>query len=119
MGIEIQMTGKPRSTENRQAKRYKYQGETTVRRLEANLALPGRILDLSLNGCLLRLPDVSNLDVDALVDMDITSRAVAFRALGSVRHCSLRRQLVGISFVNLNRTGKDALNSLIADLESA
>jgi len=119
MGIEIPISTKQPTVENRQAKRYRYRGDATVRRLELGEPLPGCILDLSARGCLLRLPDLTNLEVDAVVDMSINSKLVAFRAVGSVRHCSPNRHLIGISFMSLSRRGEADLLELIAELESA
>ena len=119
MGVEIQMSGERRSAENRQAKRYRYRGDATVRRLESEPSLAGRILDLSVHGCLLRLPDLSDFHIGAPVDLAVNSTTVAFRALGSVRHISHTRRLLGVSFVNLTRRGETELQELIAELESA
>jgi hypothetical protein len=118
MGIEIQMSGKQRQAENRQTRRYRYRGQATVRRLESDPSLPATILDLSAQGCLLRLPDLADFAVGTLIDMSINSDTVAFRALGSVRHCARRRRLLGISFVNLSRRGTSDLVELIAGLQS-
>jgi c-di-GMP-binding flagellar brake protein YcgR len=118
MGIEIQMSGTPRSAENRQAKRYRYRGAVTVRRLESDPSFSGLILELSTTGCLLRLPDISEFEVGSVVDIAVNSRAVAFRALGSVRHRSHTRSLLGVAFVNLSRRGQSELLDLIADLEA-
>jgi hypothetical protein len=117
MGKEIQMSGERRSSENRQPPRFRYRGETTVRRLDTNPSLPGHVLDLSARGCLLRLPDLAEFEVGALVDMSITSNLISFRALGSVRHRSRRRRLLGISFVNLTQRGQADLLALIDSLE--
>jgi c-di-GMP-binding flagellar brake protein YcgR len=119
MGIEIQMTANQRSTENRRSPRYRYRGEATLRRLDSDPTLPGRVLDLSATGCLLRLPDPSDFTVGTLIDLSIQAGAVTFRALGSVRHRARTRRVLGISFVNLSRRGEAELNALIADLESA
>jgi hypothetical protein len=119
MGIEIRMSGTPRSTENRQVKRYRYRGQAILRRLDEGESLPARILNLSLRGCLLRLPDLSDFAVGALVDLGVSTSLATFRALGSIRHCSHRRRLLGISFVNLTRRGEAELLDLIADLEAA
>ena len=119
MGVEIQMNGARRLVENRQAKRYRYQADAAVRRLELPDTLPGRILDLSVRGCLLRLPNLSDFAVNSLVDVCVNSSAVTFRALGSVRHCSHNRRLIGLSFVNLTRRGQVDLLELIAELEAA
>jgi c-di-GMP-binding flagellar brake protein YcgR len=119
MGIEIQMTANQRSTENRESPRYRYRGDATVRRLDSDPTLPGRVLDLSARGCLLRLPDPSDFQVNTLVDLHIHAGAVAFRALGSVRHRARTRRVLGISFVNLSQRGETELLALINELESA
>jgi c-di-GMP-binding flagellar brake protein YcgR len=119
MGIEIQMTANQRSTENRQSPRYRYRGDATVRRLDSDPTLPGRVLDLSATGCLLRLPDPSDFAVGTLIDLSIQTGALVFRALGSVRHRARTRRVLGISFVNLNQRGEAELLALIAELESA
>jgi hypothetical protein len=119
MGIEIQMTGRQRLVDQRQAKRYRFRGDATMRRLDSAPALRGCVLDLSERGCLLRLPDLSDLKVDELVDLSISSNAVSFRAVGEVRRCDPDRWRVGISFMNLTRRGEADLLDLIADLETA
>ena len=118
MGVELQMSGKRRSAENRQAKRYRYRGEVTVRRLDSDPTQPGLVLELSTQGCRLRLPDLSEFEVGSIVDIAVSSRAVSFRALGSVRHRSWTRRQLGIAFVNLSRRGESDLIDLIADLEA-
>ena len=119
MGIEIQMSGKQRSAENRQTRRFRYRGQATVRRLESDPSLPATILDLSAQGCLLRLPDLADFAVGTLIDMSINSDTVAFRALGSVRHRAHTRRVLGISFMHLSRRGEADLFALIDDLGSA
>jgi hypothetical protein len=119
MGIEIQMPANRRATENRQAPRYRYAGEATLRRLDSDPTSPGRVLDLSARGCLLRLPDPYEFQVDTLVDLAIHTSAISFRALGSVRHRARTRRVLGISFINLTERGEADLLALIADLESA
>jgi c-di-GMP-binding flagellar brake protein YcgR len=119
MGIEIQMTANQRSTENRQFPRYRYRGEAVLRRLDSDPALPARVLDLSATGCLLRLPDLSEFEVGAMIDIYIHSAVAAFRALGSVRHRAHTRRVLGIAFVNLSKRGQTELFALIAELESA
>ncbi|MGD0796415.1 MAG: PilZ domain-containing protein [Acidobacteriaceae bacterium] len=118
MGIEIQMPANQRATENRQSPRYRYRGDATVRRLDSDPTLPGRVLDLSARGCLLRLPDLSDFQPNTLVDLHIHASTVAFRALGSVRHRARTRRVIGISFVNLSQRGQAELLALIAELES-
>jgi hypothetical protein len=118
MGVEIKMSGGPRPAEKRQARRYRYRAETMVRRLNSDPSLAGCILNLSARGCLLRLPELSDYETGTLVDVSVNSRLIAFRALGSVRHCSRNRRLLGISFLNLSQRGEAALLDLIADLEA-
>jgi hypothetical protein len=119
MGIEIPITTKQRTSENRQSKRYRYRGDAKVRQLETDLSLSGRILDLSARGCLFQMPDLSAFAVDTLVDMCVNTGWVSFRALGSVRHVNLNHWRIGISFVKLSRRGEAELLELIADLEEA
>jgi hypothetical protein len=118
MGIELPMSGTRRTVENRQAKRYRYRGAVVVRRLESDPVLPGLVLELSTQGCLLRLPDLSEFAVGTVVDIVVSSHLVSFRALGSVRHRSRTRRVIGVSFVNLSRRGESDLLDLIADLEA-
>ena len=119
MGIEIPMTGNAGSAEHRQARRYRFRGDATARPLESGIALPGRVLDLSALGCLLMVPNLSEFAVGTLVDVSVNSSSIAFRALGSVRHCSRSRKLLGIAFVNLSRRCEADLLELIDDLDSA
>jgi len=119
MGIEIQMNGTPRQTDNRRARRYRYRGEAVIRRLGLDPSTAGSTLDLSTRGCLLKLPDLTNLEVDAPIEVNIYSNVVSFRALGTVRHRSPSRSLVGIAFVNLSRRGESDLYELLAELALA
>jgi hypothetical protein len=119
MGIEIPMTGNAGSAEHRQARRYRFRGDATARPLESGIALPGRVLDLSALGCLLMVPNLSEFAVGTLVDVSVNSSSIAFRALGSVRHCNPNHWRIGISFVNLSRRGEADLLELIAELDAA
>jgi len=112
------MSGRRRSVENRQARRYRYRGAVVVRRLESDPSHAGLILELSTHGCLLRLPNVADFEVGAVLDLAVNSRMVAFRALGSVRHRSWIRRVLGIAFENLSQRGEADLLALIADLEA-
>jgi PilZ domain len=118
MGVEIQMSGKQRSGENRQAKRYRYRGGAIVRRLDSDPSLPGLVLELSSQGCRLRLPDLTDFEVGAAVDIAVNSRGASFRAIGWVRHRSWTRKQIGVAFLNLSRRGEADLLELIADLEA-
>jgi hypothetical protein len=104
--------------ENRRTKRYRYSAEATLRHLECELTFPGVLLDLSHRGCLIRLIDSADIEIGTFLDLTVNSNAVAFRALGEVRHCSRKPCLIGISFVNLNRRGPADVRDLIAELES-
>lgn len=118
MGVELPMSGRSRSVENRQARRYRYRGAAVVRRLESDPSHAGLILDLSTQGCLLRLPNVAGFEVGAVLDIAVNSRMVMFRALGSVRHRSWNRRALGIAFEKLSQRGEADLLALIADLEA-
>jgi hypothetical protein len=119
MGVEIQMNPKRRSTENRGSRRFRYRGDVTLRRLGTGDTLRGTLLDLSVNGCLLRLPDLADLGVESSIEVCISSNLLSFRANASVRHRSRNRRLLGISFTTLSRSGQADLLELIADLESS
>jgi hypothetical protein len=110
--------GRPKPDESRRAKRYRYSADATLRQLECELTLPGVLLDLSHRGCLIKLIDSADIKVGTFLDLSINSNAVAFRALGEVRHCSRKPCLIGISFVNLSRRGPADVHDLIAELES-
>jgi hypothetical protein len=118
MGVELQMSGKQRSVENRQVKRYRYRGGAAVRRLDTDPTQPGLVLELSIQGCRLRLPDLTDFEVGAAVDIAVSSHGASFRALGWVRHRSWTRKQLGIAFVNLSQRGEADLMELIADLEA-
>jgi hypothetical protein len=119
MGIEIQMTGNSGSAEHRRTGRYRLRGEATARVLDSDLTMPGRILDLSTHGCLFATPCLVPIEIDSLLDMSISTSAVAFRAIGSVRHCLSNHERIGVSFVNLTRRGESELLQLIEVLKGA
>jgi hypothetical protein len=119
MGIEIQMRGNGGSAEHRHSRRYRLGGEATARPLDTDVTMPGRIIDLSASGCLLTVPCLANFEVNTFVDMSVSTSAVTFRALGSIRHRVLNNWRIGISFINLSRRGQSELSQLIELLAAA
>ena len=81
--------------------------------------MPGKIIDLSADGCLLMVPSLIGFEIGTVVDISVNTGAVSFRALASVRHRAPNHWRVGVSFVDLNRRGKAELSQLIEALEEA
>lgn len=119
MGIEIPITTRQGTSDQRQSKRYRHRGHAKVRQLEADLSQAGRILNLSARGCLLQMSSVSDFAVDTIVDMCVKTSWISFRALGSVRHRNLISRKLGISFVKLTQRGESELLDIISELELA
>lgn len=108
--------------ERRVHPRYVYPGEVFVVPGGEGEAHPGRIVDLSLEGCLIRLPGTPALAKALFVDLSFRSGDLAFRASGTVR--SQRSQadgslLIGISLHALGTRGRAELNELLASLKKS
>ena len=119
VGKEIQMRGNGGSADQRQARRYRLRGEATARPLETDITMPGRVIDLSAQGCLLMVPSLTGFEIGTIVDMSVSTDTVTFRALGRVRHRAPDHWRLGVSFVDLSRRGKSELSQLIEVLEEA
>jgi len=76
---------------------------------------PARILDLSLGGCLLELPEPQELVLEDMVELTFTVNSEPFRVRGEVR--SLRTPCqIGFRFHNLSPRTRRRVKELIADL---
>jgi hypothetical protein len=104
--------------ERRHSERYRHGANATVRKLDAGNIMPGVVVDLCTGGCSIRLNSPPNIPVGTSVDISVTSKAVTFRALGTVRHSCVEQRLVGVSFGNISRSGQADLCDLIAELDA-
>jgi hypothetical protein len=106
------------AVEQRCTERFRYGAAATLRKLDAEGTIPGVVVDVSAGGCLLKLDSPANIPVGTPVDIGVTSKAISFRALGTVRHVCPDEHLVGICFGSMNRRGQADLEDLLAELEA-
>jgi c-di-GMP-binding flagellar brake protein YcgR len=117
--IDAQPAAALKQEGRRQHTRLPYTGKATIARIGTPQLHQAVVIDLSISGCLLRLCDRTDVEVDDVADISLQSADISFRARGSVRHVRNAGQLVGIHFDNLTQRGKAALQQLIAELEAS
>jgi hypothetical protein len=102
--------------DRRQHPRFQCGGEAEIRSLASGLRRSGMIVNLSLQGCLVRLGNDPCFRKDEAVEMTFCVRQLPVRIQGFIR----QRQLgpgVGVEFTLLAERGKRRLLELIAELD--
>jgi len=105
-------------SERRKEPRYLCFGQVKLNRLPGAI-LTGRIIDLSLGGCLIAMQRPAPLSQGSVVELTIQTRGTALRMIGIITF--LGRQAprwMGISFKTLSKRGQSQLTELIAELEA-
>ncbi len=103
--------------EKRMHKRYHYAARAWVKPA-GEQEQEGTLLDLSLGGCLIRVPNPMEFYTDTDIEVNLQSNYLAMRAIASVRRYLEGGRVVGVSFEKLTPRGRKDLIALIADLES-
>lgn len=105
--------------ERRKEARYLCFGQVKLHRIPG-LVRSGRIIDLSLGGCLIEIRSPVYVSHGSAVELAVQMKGVALRASGNVSFIDRPRPgLIGISFVRLSERGQWQLSELIAELGSA
>lgn len=102
--------------ERRQCPRFQCGGEAEIRSLASGLCRSGTIVNLSLQGCLVRLGDDPCFRKGEAVEMTFCVRQLPVRIQGLVRQRHLGPG-IGVEFTLLAERGKRRLVELIAELE--
>jgi hypothetical protein len=105
-------------TERRREPRYLCLGQVKLIRLPG-IVWTGRVLDLSLGGCLIEIRSLVYVSRGSVVELTVQTRGTALRMLGKVTFGGrLASGRIGISFTGLSRGGAHRLAELIAELEA-
>jgi hypothetical protein len=105
-------------SERRKEPRYLCFGQVKLNRLPGAI-LPGRIIDLSLGGCLIAMQRPAPVSQGSVVELTIQTRGTALRMIGIITF--LGRQAprwMGISFKKMSKRGELQLMEIIAELEA-
>ena len=101
--------------ERRRSPRFNCDGQVEINCLpsEGNI-LPGKIRDLSLNGC--RVDTTLPIDPGVRAEIVLRFKGASFRAVGEVK--AIRgRSGAGIEFIHLSVFGKEQLSDMLEELE--
>ena len=102
--------------ERRKEARYLCFGQVKLHRLPG-LVRSGRIIDLSLSGCLIEMRSPAYVSQGAAIELAVQMKGVGLRVAGSVAFVDGPRPgLIGISFARLSERGQGQLSELVAEL---
>jgi c-di-GMP-binding flagellar brake protein YcgR len=98
--------------QKRRHPRMECSGSASLHLLDEELELRGRILDLSLEGCLLVLEEPAGLQEGAVVELSFSARQLPFRVVAQVK---VKRNTItiGFQFLKISRRGTCQLGELI------
>jgi c-di-GMP-binding flagellar brake protein YcgR len=101
--------------QRRRHARLECSGSARVYLLDEGLELPGKIMDLSLEGCLVVLQKPMALREDAVVEINFSVKQLPFRVRAQVK---VRRSqtTVGFQFLKISLRGRRQLGELIEEL---
>lgn len=103
--------------ERRKEPRYVCFGQVKLDRTRPGIILRGRIIDLSLGGCLIQMQLPLDVCPGAAVELTIQAKGTPLRMMGSIKSAGKQSSgLIGISFTKLSARGRFELNELIAEL---
>lgn len=106
-------------TERRKQPRYLCLGQVKLIRLPG-IVWSGRILDLSLGGCLIEIRSLVYVSRGSVVELTVQTRGTALRMLGKVTFGGkLASGRIGISFTRLTSGGQRQLTDLIVELAAS
>lgn len=102
--------------ERRKEARYLCFGQVKLHRIPG-LVRSGRIIDLSLSGCLIEMRMPIYVSQGSAIELAVQMKGIALRMLGNVAFVDrLRPGLIGISFVRLSERGQLQLSELVTEL---
>lgn len=104
--------------ERRKEPRYFCLGQVKLIRLPG-IVWAGRVLDLSLGGCLIEIRSLVDVSRGSVVELTVQTRGTALRMVGMVTFVGkLTSGRIGISFTRLSKRGQRQLTELITELEA-
>lgn len=106
------------ASERRKEPRYLCFGQVKLNRLPGAI-LPGRIIDLSLGGCLIAMQRPAPVSQGSIVELTIQTRGTALRMIGVITFVGRQApRWMGISFEKMSKRGQLQLAEVIAELEA-
>lgn len=103
--------------ERRKEPRYTCHGQVKLDRTCPGVVLHGRIVDLSLGGCLIEMQSAADVYPDSTVELTVQTKGTALRMMGKIKSAGEGQAgLIRISFTRLSERGQFELNELIAEL---
>jgi PilZ domain len=102
--------------ERRKESRHPVDGSAILNLLYLGIKMPGRVLDLSLNGCCIRTDDRYALGIYRRIEVELRIEGLPFRLAG-VTQSIHNSNSVGIRFLDVSERKRDQLVQLIEDLE--
>jgi PilZ domain len=104
-----------REEDRRRHPRFQCGGEAEIRTLCSGHRAQGKIINLSVGGCLIQLEDDHNFRRGEGAEMTFCVRQLPLRVQGSIRQTYVG-QAVGVEFTVLTERGKRQLLQLIEEL---
>jgi PilZ domain len=107
-----------RGRDRRKDRRYNCGGRVRLWQTESGVTMLGSIMNLSMGGCLIEVQTASAFDIHSIIETSFQSSYLAFRTMASVQSLDEKRNLIGISYMNLSLRGRLDLGELFVDLDA-
>ena len=107
---------KPR--ERRTSSRHAVDTRATLLLVKSGIAMSGRIHNLSLGGCQIRMEERFNVGIYVRIEAQFYLRGLPFR-VGGVSQVIADKFTIGIRFLDLSPRSRERLTELIAEIEEA
>lgn len=104
-----------RRHERRREVRHPLSAASTVRLVRSGSKLGGRILDLSLSGCRIRMDERFALGIYTRVEVEFQAAGLPFR-IGGVIQAIHNQSEVGIRFLDVGERNRQEIESLIEEI---
>jgi c-di-GMP-binding flagellar brake protein YcgR len=106
------------SLERRSSTRHAVDSRATLLLVKSGIPMSGRILNLSLGGCQIRMEQRFNVGIFVRVEAEFYLQGQSFR-VGGVSQTILDAFTIGIRFLDLSARRQEQLAELIAEIEEA
>lgn len=89
-------------------------GTATVRCSKAGPTISGSLIDISISGCLVSMPEPLQVTSDQMIEVRLDLNHIAVRAMGFVRHTNRADNAVGIEFHKLSEKDRADLDEFVS-----
>jgi hypothetical protein len=86
--------------------------------VKTGITMPGRILNLSLGGCRIRMEERFNVGIYVRVEAEFYLHGLPFR-VGGVSQAILDKHTIGVRFLDLSSSRREQLTELIEEIAEA